>query len=51
MLRVDNNRTNRRMFNTSPEIKRGTGRPKLRWGIVWTMILGFYDRGIIIIRH
>jgi hypothetical protein len=29
---MDNNRITKRMFNTSPEGKRGTGRPKLRWG-------------------
>jgi hypothetical protein len=29
---MDNNRINKRMFNTMPEGKRGTGRRKLRWG-------------------
>jgi hypothetical protein len=28
---MDNNRITMRMFNTRPEGKRGTGRPKLRW--------------------
>jgi hypothetical protein len=28
---MDNNRITRRTFNTRPEGKRGTGRPKLRW--------------------
>jgi hypothetical protein len=28
---MDNNRTAKRMFNTRPEGKRGTGKPKLRW--------------------
>jgi hypothetical protein len=32
---MDNNRITKRMFNTRTEGKRGTGRPKLRWGIVW----------------
>jgi hypothetical protein len=35
-MRMDNNRITKIMFNTSPEGKMGTGRPKLRWGIVWT---------------
>jgi hypothetical protein len=29
---MDNNWITKRMFNTRPEGKRGTGRPKLRWG-------------------
>jgi hypothetical protein len=29
------------MFNTKPEGKRGTARPKLRWSIVWIMTSGF----------
>jgi hypothetical protein len=41
VMRMDNNRITKRMFNTSPEGKMGTGRPKLRWGIVWTMTSGF----------
>jgi hypothetical protein len=32
-----NNRITKRMFNIRPEGKIGTGKPKLRWGIVWTM--------------
>jgi hypothetical protein len=32
VMRMDNNRITKRMFNTRPEGKRGTGRPKLRWG-------------------
>jgi hypothetical protein len=35
---MDNNRTAKRMFETRPERKRGTERPKLRWGIVWIRI-------------
>jgi hypothetical protein len=39
---MDNNHSYpKRMFNTRPEGKIGTGRPKLRWGIVWTMTSGF----------
>jgi hypothetical protein len=34
---TDNNGITKRMFDTRPEGKRGTVRPKLRWGIVWTM--------------
>jgi hypothetical protein len=30
---MDSNRITKRMFNTRPEGKRGTGRPKLRWGV------------------
>jgi hypothetical protein len=41
VMRMDNNRITEGMLNTRPEGKRGTGRPKLRWGIVWTMISGF----------
>jgi hypothetical protein len=29
---MNKNRITKRMFNTGPEGKRGTGRPKLRWG-------------------
>jgi hypothetical protein len=29
---MDNNRITKRMFNTRPEGRRGSGRPKLRWG-------------------
>jgi hypothetical protein len=32
VMRMDNNRITKRMFNTRPEGKIGTGRPKLRWG-------------------
>jgi hypothetical protein len=32
VMRMDNNRITKRMFNTRPEGKRGTGRLKLRWG-------------------
>jgi hypothetical protein len=42
---MDNNRITERMFNIRPEGKRGTGRPKLRWVIVWTMTSGFQERG------
>jgi hypothetical protein len=28
---MDNNRITKRMFNTRPEGKGGTGRPKLKW--------------------
>jgi hypothetical protein len=38
---MDNNRITKRMFNTRKEGKRGTGKPKLRWGIVRTMTSGF----------
>jgi hypothetical protein len=38
------NRITERMFNIRPEGKR-TGRPKLRWVIVWTMTSGFQERG------
>jgi hypothetical protein len=31
-IRIDNNRITKKMFNTRPEGKRGTRRPKLRWG-------------------
>jgi hypothetical protein len=31
-MRLDNNQITKRMFNTRPEGKRGTGRPKLRRG-------------------
>jgi hypothetical protein len=31
-MRMDNNRITKSMFNTRPEGKRGTGRPKMRWG-------------------
>jgi hypothetical protein len=41
VMLMDNNRITEGMLNTRPEGKRGTGRPKLRWGIVWTMISGF----------
>jgi hypothetical protein len=51
VVRMDNNRITKRMFNTRPERKRGTGRSKLRWAIVWTMTSGFYDRGIGGIWH
>jgi hypothetical protein len=32
IMRMDNNRITKRMYNTRPEGKRGTGRPKLRRG-------------------
>jgi hypothetical protein len=41
VMRMDNNRITKRIFNTRPEGKRGTGRPKLRWGILWAMTSGF----------
>jgi hypothetical protein len=41
VMRMYNNRTTKRMFKTRPVGKRGTGRPKLRWGIVRTMTSGF----------
>jgi hypothetical protein len=37
----NNNNITKRIFNTRPEGKRRTGRPKLRWGIVWTMTSRF----------
>jgi hypothetical protein len=40
LMRMANNWVTKRMFNTRPEGKRGTRRPKLRWGIVWTMTSG-----------
>jgi hypothetical protein len=36
MITMDKNKQIKR-----PEGKRGTGRPKLRWEIVWTMTSGF----------
>jgi hypothetical protein len=45
-MRMDNNRIIKRMLNTRSEGKRETGRPKLRWGIVWTMTSEFQERGI-----
>jgi hypothetical protein len=42
VVRMDNNWITKRMINTRPEGKRGTGRPKLRWWIMWTMISEFY---------
>jgi hypothetical protein len=41
VMRMDNNRITKIMFNTRLEGKRETGRPKLKWGIVRTMISGF----------
>jgi hypothetical protein len=41
VMRMYNNRITKGTFNTRPDGKRGTGRPKLRWGIVWTMTSGF----------
>jgi hypothetical protein len=41
VMRMDNNHITKRMFNTRLEGKRGTGRPKLRRGIVWTMTSEF----------
>jgi hypothetical protein len=41
---MGNNWTTKRMFDTRPEGKRGTGRPELRWGGGW--ISDFYERGI-----
>jgi hypothetical protein len=32
VMRMDNNRITKSMFNIRPEGKRGTGRPKMRWG-------------------
>jgi hypothetical protein len=32
VMQMDNNRITKRIFNTRPEVKRGTGRPKLRSG-------------------
>jgi hypothetical protein len=46
VIRMDNNQTTKRMLNARPEGKRGIGRPKLRWGIVWTKISGFEETGI-----
>jgi hypothetical protein len=40
-MRMDNNRTTKRMFDTRPEGKIGIGRPKLRWGVAWTRISDF----------
>jgi hypothetical protein len=39
VMQMDN-RITKRMFNIKTERKRGIGRPKLRWGIVWTMTSG-----------
>jgi hypothetical protein len=33
VMQMNNNQITKRMFNTRPEGKRGTGRPKLRWGV------------------
>jgi hypothetical protein len=38
---MDNNRIAKRMFNTRPEGKNGAERPKMRWGIMCTMISEF----------
>jgi hypothetical protein len=38
---MDNNRITKIMFNTRLEGKRGTGRPKLKWGIVRTIYQDF----------
>jgi hypothetical protein len=31
-MRIDNNRITKRIFNTRPEGRKGTGKTKLRWG-------------------
>jgi hypothetical protein len=41
VIRINNNRIIKRIFDIRPEERRGTGRPKLRWGIVVIMISEF----------
>jgi hypothetical protein len=41
VVQRDNNRITKRVFNTRPEGKRDIERPKLSWGIAWTMTSGF----------
>jgi hypothetical protein len=51
VVRMHNNRTAKRISDTKPEEKRGIGRPKLRWGIVWTRISDLHEREIGKVGH